>query len=201
VRFVRAFTCPETGALEHVLEREVPFPEETPIHAIEILADNSHKRRDFVVHELGVAEHFEALHAITGAPCSPAAHLFQRLEAVLAPDLAPGAVGLRRFRPKAGHELAIPVFHDVPTTLEGILARLRAGGPTAVHERVGHWLHFMGVLSDEEMDAAGLRAIPLAVALEFDAMRLRRSPSVGSRAETFKRAVRMRAAQRMRKGV
>jgi hypothetical protein len=198
VRFVRAFTCPETGALEHVLEREVPFPEDTPIHAHRNPADNTHKRRDFVVHELGVAEHFDACHPITGAPCTPAAHLFQRLEAVPALELADGAVGLGRFRPKAGAD-AIPTFHQVPTSLPGILGRIRAGGSAAVHERVGYWLHFMGVLTAEQMAAAGIRPIPLSVAMEFDAMRLARDPSVGSRAEIFKRAVRMRAAIARRK--
>lgn len=198
MRFVRAFVSRVTGQIEHVRVCEVPFGEDDPaVHLLHPQADGSHVREDYDMHELGLAEHFDACHAITGGRCSAAAHLFQRLEAVPAPQLA---AGMQRFRAKAGHESAIPMFHEVPTTLEGILSRLRAGGPSAVHERVGYWLHFMGVLSDAQMDAAALRRIPLSVALEFDTMRVKRDPSVGSRAVLFKRAVRHRAMRRASKG-
>lgn len=190
MRFVRAFTHMQTGELQHIREQEMPFSEdEPPIHVLEPLPEGGHRRHDFDMHELGLAEHFDALHAVTGAPCSPAAHLFQRLEAVPA---APPAAGLKfkRFRAKAGHEAAVPVFHEVPTTVAGILDQLRMAGPSAVPERVGYWLHFMGVLTDADMNAAGLKPLPMAVAFEFDGMRVKRDPSVGSRLEFFKRKMR-----------
>lgn len=190
MRFIKAFTHQETGELRHVRTSDLPFDEDDPpIHEI-----GPSGRLEFDVHELGAAEHFAPAHAETGARCSPAAHLFQRLEAI------PGAPlelrGWARFRVRAGCEPHVPAFHDVPTTLEGLRAHLRRKGLGAVPERVAHWLEFVGALSGDEMLAHGLPRITIARAAEFDAIWLARHPSAGSRLEVFKRQIRERATLR-----
>jgi hypothetical protein len=184
MRFVRVFVRADTGQVLLAMEQETPF--DTHGFAIEGAA--------FAIeqHDLGLAEDFEPTDLISGKPCSPSRHLFQRIERN--PDAPAESKGLARFRAKAGHEL--PAFHDVPTTMDGIKELLRAKGPGAIPERVAHWLEYMGAISSDGMDAAGLPRLTAARAMEFDAMRQARDPHAGSRLGTFKRRIRERAAMR-----
>jgi hypothetical protein len=188
MRFVRAYVRRSTGVVAHVVEMEWPFHERFDFL---VAGEGS----DLVMHELGLAEDFEATHPVTGAPCSPSGHIFWRIEHIRS---APDAVrGLARFRAKAGLEL--PAIHEAPTTIGGVLDKLRAGGPAAIPRRVGHWLQFLGHFAHEDMLALGLEPLGIAHAAEFDAMRMRRDPTIRSQLEVFKRQVRERAARR-RKG-
>lgn len=175
MRFVRISINRDNNEIIGVSEHELPFaPGCGEIH-------QSGARCETV--DIGLAEHFDSV-AISGEPCAPSMHIFQRIE----PDSSGGV------RAKAGHSL--PLIHEVPTTLSGLKSLVRAKGPAAIPERVAHWLEYMGALSDDEMAAAGLPRLTLSRALEFDAMRQKRDPSVGSRLEVFKRQLRERAARR-----
>lgn len=185
MRYVRAYTLASTGQLVNVSEQEHPFD----TFAITVAESPG----SLELHELGLAEHFDPID-LQGARCSPSRHLFLRMEHVA--DLPPSILGAARFRAMVGREAEVPVFHDVPTTIEGIKSLARAKGPAAIPERVANWLEFMGALSGDEMDAAGLPRLTVTRAAEFDAMRRARDPSVGSRLETFKRRIRERAMLR-----
>ncbi len=175
MRFVRAYTIAATGELVGIMEQEIPF---------ESVAIAVPQQPDALrMHELGLAEHFEAVDAETGAKVAPSAHIFQRATFDGTPVVA-----------RHGHEL--PAFHDIPTTKEGILSAVKAKGPSAIPERAAHWLEFMGVLEPHQMDAAGLPRLTLARALEFDAVRTARDPGLGSQAERLKREARARIADR-----
>lgn len=184
MRFVRAFTHPGTGELCHVCESEVPFGEaDPPVYQMSPNADGGRDRLDFEMHELGAAEDFLPTQAITGGPCSAAAHLFQRMER------DPKGT----FRAKQGQSL--PAFLDCPTSKAAIVAAARAKGPGVIPERVAHWLEYMQILSDAEMDAAGLPRLTEVRAVEFDAIRAARDPSQGPRSEVFKRRIAERASR------
>lgn len=200
MRFVKAFTDPITGELTHVRTSDLPFSEDDPpIHEGRLMPDGSFHRVDFQVHELGAIEDFAPTHPMTGATCPPSRHLIERLQRVdmlERPQRVADGRGAARFTAKPGHEAAIPPFHAVPVTVEGILAQLRACGPSAIPERVAHWLEFHRVLSGDQMDGARLPRLTIARAAEFDAVWSARHPSAGSRLETFKREARERIARR-----
>jgi hypothetical protein len=100
-----------------------------------------------------------------GTPCSVTRHLLERLESE-SPD--------------------VRCIHDVPCTLEGIRARLRERGPTGIPVKVRAWL--ATVLPEPEVRAMGIAAgIPIAALKACEAIRARRDPSGGSRAEYFER--------------
>lgn len=181
MRFVRAYTNKATGELRHVAEQEFPFS-----HAHAVIEEGV----ELEVHELGLAEDFDAMHATKEIPCSPALHLFLRLERVCPVEQgAPAA-----FRVKAGFEHQVPKIHPVPTTAAAMMELARKRGGEAIPARVAHWLEFIGALSGDEMDRIGLARLPIATAVEFDTMRMRRDPLVGPRADYFKRMIRARAA-------
>lgn len=180
MRFVRVYTD-ASGVIKQVAECEAPFSPELRSRE----RDASGNDVPLFVRDLGMAEDFGPTD-LAGKPCAPSMHLLQRLEVATAEGV----------RAKAGREGEIPVFHDVPTTVDGIKALVRAKGPGAIPERVAHWLEYMEVLADHEMDAAGLPRLTYASAVEFDAIRKRRDPSHGSRADAVKRRISERAKWR-----
>lgn len=181
MRFVRAFTLRDSGELMGIMEQETPFDH----HSIDVPDTPG----ALEMHELGLAEHFDP-RDLKGQPCSPAMHLFARMERT------PGARGrgVAQFRAKAGREHEVPAFHQVPTAIDGVKALARAKGGAAIPERVAHWLEFMGSLSGDEMDEAALPRLTLERASEFDAMRTARDPNVGSRRAVFERQANERAS-------
>jgi hypothetical protein len=177
MRFVRVYTL--AGALVNVSEQEVPFE---PSFGIAVDDDGS----AFVMHEIGLVEDFVP-EDLDGNPCSPARHLFARMER------EPGVDPARSFRAKPGHVL--PAVSDCPTTLEGIKQRLRERGPEGIPAKARAWLTLM--LPPAEVDALGIgRGIPLSALKALDDMRTRRDPSVGSRAVVLERRAQEQSDER-----
>lgn len=134
--------------------------------------------------EVGLVEDEGVWTDLEGNLASLGEHLWKRLE----PD------GRGGVRVKPGQQL--PTIHDCPTSREGILERLHARGPDAIPARAAHWLEFMELLSEDEMEAAGLPRLPIAAAAEFDAIRVRRDRSYRPRIATFKRRLRERSLRK-----
>jgi hypothetical protein len=174
MRFVRILVRKPAGTIELVMEQETPFPEGVGVAEI---------GAEFGGIDLGLVEDFEPTD-LDGAQCSPSHHLFLRIE-------GDGSGGVRA---KAGAEL--PVIQDCPTSKKAILDRLVSKGATSIPPRAAHWREFMGAFSGDEMNAAGLPRLPITTAAEFDAMRMKRDPSIGSRLDRFKRTVRARPASK-----
>lgn len=172
MRFVRAYIGKTSGELRHLAEHECPFERDNFVHG-----DSS---EELVEVDYGLVEHFEPT-TLDGKPCSPARHLFLRME-------HDGKGGIRA---KAGHTL--PQLHDCPASLKAIEARLADKG-RPLHPRALAWLALM--LPEEKAAALGLHdaADHLDLLLELDAMRTARDRHVGSRAAVLKRRALERAA-------
>jgi hypothetical protein len=197
MRFVRVYTRTDTGEIILVAEQELPFAKGA---GLQVRHEADPPLYEIEMHELGLADHFTPT-TLEGAPCNPAHHLRLRIERV--PDTADHAaedlthVPMTRFRAIAGHEDAVPEFMDVPTTLEGCKAKLRArGGAGCLHPKARAWLALM--LPPHEVEALGVHRTPLTALKALDDMRFRRDPSVGSRRGYYERLIRERDAARAR---
>lgn len=179
MRFVRAYTLVSTGELVNVSEQELPFE---PSFGISVDGDASL----FAMHEIGFVDDFSP-EDLDGKPCSPARHLFARMER------EPGADPARGFRAKPGRTL--PVVSDCPTSLDGIKQRLRERGPEGIPAKARAWLTLM--LPPGDVEALGVgKGIPVSALKALDDIRTRRDPSVGSRRVVLERKVQQRAAER-----
>lgn len=164
MRFVRAFTLLSTGELINISEQEVPFE---PSFGISVDGDSGL----FEMHEIGLVDDFVP-EDIDGKPCTPARHLFARMER------EPGAGPARGFRAKPGHTL--PTVNDCPTSLDGIRERVRQRGPEGIPVKARAWLALM--LPPDEVEALGVgRGIPVSALRALEAVRVRRDPDGGSR--------------------
>lgn len=182
MRFIAIIVSHTRGEVVATIASEEPFqrpffiPEgEEEIETVHLGAIEDHDWRD-----------------LKGNECGPTQHIHERLRAS---PTKPQELVERRAREGVAWIAALAglrEIHETPTTLDAIAARLREKGPSAIPERVAHWLEFMGVLSSNEMDAAGLPRLTITRALEFDAIRMKRG--VGSRAQVFKDRVRRRRA-------
>jgi hypothetical protein len=174
MRFVRVYTLAASGEVVNVTQQEIPF-NHAGISIPGVALD---------MHDLGLVEDFAPTSVSSGEPCTPSAHLFQRLER----DPASGG-----FRAKAGHEL--PPIIDCPVTLEGIKQRLRERGPESIPAKARAWLTLM--LPPAEVEALGVgRGIPVSALKALDDMRVRRDPGVGSRRVVLERAARKLSDER-----
>jgi hypothetical protein len=166
MRFAQAHSV--NGVIFNITVQEVPFQ----LPAVSMF-DAQGLPLAVVVVECGLFEDFEP-RDLNGSRCSPARHLFQRIER----DSAGG------IRAKVGHEL--PPILDCPTTLEGIKARIRERGPDSIPAKARAWLTLM--LPPDQVEAMGVgRGIPISALKALDDMRARRDPSVGSRRVRYDR--------------
>lgn len=173
MRFVRvylaardypALTPPiSAGDVLGVLEQETPFEHATlTLDGIEL-----------DVLDWGAVADFEP-RTPSGERCSPAHHIRKRLG-------QRGAV-----RPEFA--AAMPTRYDCPASLEGIKAKLRAGGPTSIPSPVRAWLVTM--LPRDTVNAMGIaRGIPISALRAVSAARARRDPNAGSSLFVMERTV------------
>lgn len=166
MRFVRAYVHSDTGELVNITEQEAPFDK---VH----VSVSDDVPFTLEVHDLGMAEDFVPSHPETGEPCSPAYHLYGRMEC--APD--------KSFKAKAGHEL--PNIIACPITVEGLRTFVAKNGPKALHPKVRAWVSH---IAPHHALALGIdKGIPISVHKALDDMRTRRDPAVGSRRFIFER--------------
>lgn len=148
--FVRVFIGRTTNQVHHVVEQDVPFE-----NAGRSIRD-SHQELDAV--DLGFVEHHD-WRDLEGAPCTPSMHIFLRLE--------------------KDHS-DMPEIHDCPCTMNGIEARLRAQGPSAIPVKARAWL--ANILPPEKVTAWGIgRGLPISAMKAAEAIRNKRDPAGGSR--------------------
>jgi hypothetical protein len=170
MRFVRAFVRGDTGEIIAVGESETPIEN---MGVSKLVPIDGGPEIPVLMREIGLAEDFDPVD-LEGKPCSPARHIFLRIE-------QDGAGGQRA---KAGQEL--PPILDCPTSMDGIRARVSERGAAGVPVKARAWLTLM--LPPEEVDALGVsQGIPLSALKALDAMRVRRDPRVGSRREVLER--------------
>lgn len=175
MRFVRAYTRRADGALIAVMEQETPFEPQQGMEASEGELD---------VHDVGLAEDFEPIDPETEQPCSPARHLYARMER------APSAEPARGFRARPG--LTLPPMLDCPCTLDGLRQRVRERGPAGLPAKARAWLALM--LPPAESEALGVgHGIPISALRALDAQRQRRDPVAGSRMFVLERAAQERS--------
>lgn len=174
VRFARAFTF--NGNLVCVLEQEVPFEPQQGVLVDGVPLDG---------HDIGLVEDFEPTDPENGdARCTPARHLFARMES------SGGTV-----RVKPGHSL--PPIIDCPCTLEGIRDRVRAKGPAGVPTKARAWLTLL--LPPDEVRALGIGDdIPVSALIALESMRVRRDPRGGSRVGLLERQAQRASDERTR---
>lgn len=176
MRFARAYTRSDTGEIVLVIEQETPI-------VLAGISPPSGAPFTLEVHDLGLVEDFEPV-SLAGGKCSPAAHLFERL------DRDPVGGG---FRAKPGHEL--PPIIDCPATLEGIKQRVRERGSDAIPAKARAWLTLM--LPPDEVESLGVwRGVPVSALKALDDMRTRRDPGVGSRRVVLEREAQELSAER-----
>lgn len=204
MRFVRIYTRSDTGEVTGVCEQETPFNPRAGISSSE----------EVEMHELGLVEDFDPKCAITGARCSPARHLHQRIErapsaiqAIAAArarspnadlPIDPTATALSEFRVKPEQAHDFPEVMDIPTTLDGIKQRLRVKGPQSVSPKARAWLTLM--LPPHEVEAMGIaRGVPIAAVKASESLRTRRDINGGSRQAFLERAAQVQHEARRRK--
>lgn len=186
--FVRAFIGRDSGAVQHLIETASPFVDDGPM--VRVVNDRGEPVGEGLdLADLGWMEPtIVSYQTLDGRPCSPSRHIFDRLKNRPAPTRDELAAGLA----------TLPRFHDCPCCMNGIRARLRAGGPGAIPIMVRAWL--ATVLPPDQTAEMGIgRGLPISALKACEAIRTRRDPQGGSRLAYFEAvAQRQHEARRVR---
>ena len=111
---------------------------------------------------------------LDGKQCAPCRHILERLET---------------------EALVVERIVDVPCTLEGIRARVRARGPTGLPVTVRAWL--AATLPEDEVRALGIaRGIPVSALKAVEAARSTGDPQGGARQAFYERLAHQQAVRR-----
>lgn len=175
--FVRAFIGRDSGEVQHVMESSVPFPNDGPPPPHMLNDRGEPTGEELVAVDFGWMEPPQGDYTtLEGRPCSPARHVFDRVKGRPAPN------------PDELQAHGLPRFHDCPCSLNGIRARLRAGGPQAIPATPRAML--ANVLPPDQVAAMGIdRDLPLSALRAAETLRNRRDPNGGSRYAVLERQI------------
>ncbi|MGD9953462.1 MAG: hypothetical protein AB7S87_12870 [Burkholderiales bacterium] len=173
MRFLRYVFNHSRGQVQSVAVQDTPFG----AFAIEVDGE------DLEAIDLGVVDGDRAWALRDGTPCGQARFYLERLQEI---------------DDTRGNQSDLPAILDVPCTLEGIRARLRARGPAGIPVKVRAWL--ATILPPETVAGLGIaRGLPVSALKACEAIRTRRDPNGGSRVTHFERiAERQHEARRRR---